>query len=174
MAKTHYNSHRKSDHLNVAELEEMQENGIPLIFKITRITREYGRKVAGRKVDGNFVFFDGDTKPLMTNKINDRTLARIFNSKFLEDWNESIKKGSITHIELYIDKNVRNPQTGEIDGGVRISQRVPKKQSQKEELSPEHPRWAGAKQAIKDGNTTISAIKKHYTISPENEKLLCG
>ena len=42
------------------------------------------------------------------------------------------------------------------------------------ELDPKHPKWNGAKEAIKAGTVTIEAIKKQYSISPENEKLLCS
>jgi hypothetical protein len=41
------------------------------------------------------------------------------------------------------------------------------------EMSPTHPNWEKVKEAIKSGNYTIENIKEKYTISLENEKLLC-
>ena len=42
------------------------------------------------------------------------------------------------------------------------------------EMTPKHPKWNGAKKAIAEKTVTIEQIKKNYTISPENEKLLCS
>jgi hypothetical protein len=42
----------------------------------------------------------------------------------------------------------------------------------KVELTPEHDKWQGAKEAIKAGTTTLEKIKAHYELSIENEKLL--
>lgn len=41
------------------------------------------------------------------------------------------------------------------------------------ELNLEHPKWDDAVQSYKDGNVTIVAIRKKYTLSKENETLLC-
>lgn len=38
-----------------------------------------------------------------------------------------------------------------------------------QDLTPTHPNWFKAKQALKDGQVTIEQIKKNYTISPEDE-----
>lgn len=45
-------------------------------------------------------------------------------------------------------------------------------QKRKEYLTPLHPKWNNAKTAIKDGKTTIEAIKNVYTISVSDEKKL--
>lgn len=42
----------------------------------------------------------------------------------------------------------------------------------KPELSPKNKKWHEAIQQIKDGNTTVDAILKHYDISEENQKIL--
>jgi hypothetical protein len=42
------------------------------------------------------------------------------------------------------------------------------------ELTPTHKRWKEACQAIYTGNTTIAEIKKRFTLTPENEQLLCN
>jgi hypothetical protein len=44
----------------------------------------------------------------------------------------------------------------------------------KPELTPEHPEWNNAKMALDFNNTTIEQIKRNYTLSPENEALLCS
>lgn len=42
----------------------------------------------------------------------------------------------------------------------------------KVELTPNHPKWNGAKEALKNGNATISQIKSKYELSKENEVFL--
>jgi hypothetical protein len=42
------------------------------------------------------------------------------------------------------------------------------------ELTPKHPAWEKAKEAIKSGVYTIEQIKEKYSINEENEKLLCS
>jgi len=42
------------------------------------------------------------------------------------------------------------------------------------ELSPEHPNWDKAKKALSSGSVTIDQIKEKYTLSNENEILLCS
>jgi hypothetical protein len=36
------------------------------------------------------------------------------------------------------------------------------------ELTPDHPNWDKAKEAVKNGNLTIEQLRKKYTISDEN------
>ena len=38
-----------------------------------------------------------------------------------------------------------------------------------QDLTPKHPNWFKAKEALKSGQVTIEQIKKSYTISPEDE-----
>jgi len=40
------------------------------------------------------------------------------------------------------------------------------------EMHPAHEKWQGMLAAIKDGKTTLAAIKSRFTISPENEALI--
>jgi len=47
--KHHYRNVYKSDHLGIADLEEMIEQGKPLIFTIREVKQELGKSVAGKK-----------------------------------------------------------------------------------------------------------------------------
>jgi hypothetical protein len=42
------------------------------------------------------------------------------------------------------------------------------------ELTPDHPNWDKVKTAIESGGFTIEQVKSKYTLSNENEKLLCS
>lgn len=46
--------------------------------------------------------------------------------------------------------------------------------AKKEELSPKHPKWQGAKDSIANGKVTMAQIKAVYVLTSENEKLLVG
>jgi hypothetical protein len=41
------------------------------------------------------------------------------------------------------------------------------------ELNSNHPKWESAKKALKQGNTTLEAITKVYSLTPENYTELC-
>ena len=44
--------------------------------------------------------------------------------------------------------------------------------AKKEELSPKHPKWNGAKDSLASGKVTIEQIKAVYILTSDNEKLL--
>ncbi len=44
--------------------------------------------------------------------------------------------------------------------------------AKKEELSPKHPKWTGAKESVANGKVTIEQIKAVYILTADNEKLL--
>jgi hypothetical protein len=44
--------------------------------------------------------------------------------------------------------------------------------AKKEELSPKHVKWQGAKESVANGKVTIEQIKAVYILTQENEKLL--
>ena len=159
-AKHHYRTIAKSDHLGVADLEEMIEKGIRLVFTIKEVRQEYGAKVAGKKMDANIAYFkEPNRKPLVLNTTNSKQIVKFTGSKFIEDW-------SNLFIELYIDPNVK--MKGDVVGGIRIVPRLP--QISKPELTQEHPRWDEAKKAILGGKK--EGVLKMFSISPENILLI--
>lgn len=117
MSKTHYRKVHKSDHLGVADLEDLLEEGKKLIFTIKEVKQELGVKVAGVKGNHNIAYFKEPIKPLVLNVHNSKILKSFsMNSSFIEDW------AGLT-IELYIDDNVK--MKGETVGGVRIKPTPP-------------------------------------------------
>ena len=161
-SKTHYRKVFKSDHLGVADLEDMLEVNTPLIFTVSHVKQEKGVMVAGRRGDHNIAYFKEKIKPFVLNATNSKTMKSFANgSPFVEDWNN-------IPVRLYIDYNVK--MKGDIVGGVRISPQQPK--TQLAELTPENKnQWSNAIVACKrDGN--CDAIKKRMTLSPENEQAI--
>lgn len=160
--KTHYRKVFKSDHLGIADLEDLIEEGKRLVFTIKEVRQEYEAKVAGKKIDANIAYFKEPIKPMVLNATNAKVVKEFSGSPFVEDWKN-------IPIELYIDKNVK--MKGEIVGGVRIKPTKPS--IKKPELTPTHSKWEDAKKAVKNGST-IESIRKHWDISDQNFKLLCG
>ena len=120
-SKHHYRNVAKSDHLSHADLEDMQENGHNLIFKISKSQQFQGKdlvEVAGRKINANIIHFDENgVKPMVVNITNGEAISKLAGSSFIEDWIGTV-------IKLYVDKNVR--MKGETVSGIRVSPTAPK------------------------------------------------
>lgn len=150
--KTHYRKVMKSDHLGIADLEDLIEEKKPLIFTIKEVKQEINVTVAGKKGNFNIAYFSENIKPLVLNSTNCKVVkAFANNSPFVEDWKNIL-------VELYIDENVK--MKGEVVGGVRIKQVQP---IQKQKPFFTEANFEKAKQA----NATFEQIEKAYTLTEE-------
>lgn len=159
-SKAHYRKVFKSDHLGVADLEEMIEDGVKLVFTIKEV-KQYildptikgsGVVVAGKRIGANIAYFVEDIKPLVLNATNSKRMKSFTNSNFVQDWKN-------IPIELYADQSVK--MKGEIIGGVRIKQVKPKAKVKKQPFTEDHFEKA------KSVDASIDQIKKKYTITEE-------
>ena len=160
MSKTHYRKVFKSDHLGVADLEDLIETGNSLVFTIQQVKQEIGVAVAGRKGNHNIAYFKENIKPLVLNATNSKTMKALCGgSSFIEDW-------SSVPVKLYIDPSAK---FGDNIGGVRIHPNAP---TQKKELTPEmSSAWNNAILAMeRDGN--LSKVLERMTISDTNQLLI--
>lgn len=159
--KDHYRNVLKSDHLSSADLEDLTEQGVKLIFTIKNVKqfkgvveggkRKGGVVVAGKNIDANIAYFVEDIKPMVLNATNAKTLKSFTGSPFVNDWNN-------VAVELYVDSNVQ--MKGATTQGVRISPIQPKIKVKKEFTEAN---FEGAKKA----NATREIIEKGYTITNE-------
>jgi len=117
--QTHYRKIFKSDHLGVADLEEYLEQGSALIFTISHVRQEINAKVAGKKINANIAYFEENIKPLVLNATNSKTMSKLCNSCFVENWQN-------IPVQLFIDKTAQ--LMGQVVGGVRVSPKVIRKQ----------------------------------------------
>ena len=154
MSKTHYRKVMKSDHLGIADLEDLIDAKKSLVFTIKEVKQQLGVSVAGKKIDANIAYFVEPIKPLVLNATNSKQVSRFSGSPFVEDWTNIM-------IELYIEETVR--MKGEVVGGVRIS---PIKPIPKQKPIFTKDLFEGAKNA----NATIEMIKGKYVIDLETEK----
>lgn len=167
--KTHYRKVFKSDHLGVADLEDIIEQGKTLIFTVKEVTshviepdkKHTGVMVAGKRISANIAHFLEPIKPMVLNSTNSKIMKSfaVNKSPFVEDWKNKT-------IELYVDKNIK--MKGQVVGGIKIKPTQPV--LKKPILTPDNPRWEEAKKAIKDGRK--AGVLKIYEISEENLKLI--
>lgn len=156
--KHHFRKVYKSDHLGIADLEDLQEQGISkFIFTISHVRQEQNAKVAGKVMQANIAYFKESIKPLVLNATNAKVVKGfVKNSPFVEDWNNIL-------VELYIDETVK--MKGEVVGGVRIKPIQPTIQA------PAKPIFTEANfEAAKLANATIEQIRSKYTITSEMEQ----
>ena len=147
----------KSDHLGVVDLEELIEQGKPLIFTIKHVKQEFGVVVAGNKGNHNIAYFVENIKPWVLNAGNAAIIRGFSESKSIDtdNWNNIL-------VELYIDYNVK--MKGQIVGGIRIKPLQPK-------INKLKPDFTQANfEAAKKANATIEQIKSKYNVSEEIEK----
>jgi hypothetical protein len=160
--KTHYRRVFKSDHLGIADLEDLIEEGKRLVFTVKEVKQEFDTMVAGKKINANIAYFKEPIKPMVLNATNSKIMKSFNNnSPFVEDWKNTV-------IELYIDPNVK--MKGDTVGGVRIKPKQPV--ATKPELTPDMVQdWEKAVNYLK-GSGTINGIKKQRTLSSINEQKL--
>jgi len=157
--KHHFRKVFKSDHLGIADIEEMAEQGKSLVMEIKQVKQEIGVKVAGRKIDANIAYFTDPTiKPLVLNATNSKQVKKFAGgSPFVEDWNNIV-------IEVFADLSVQ--MKGETVGGVRIKPIQPR--INKPQLTPAHKKWGAAREAVETGGATLESIRKGWDITAEN------
>jgi hypothetical protein len=154
--KTHFKKLRNPDYLGSWDLADTNGNFKNKALTIKEVKKEMVHDGKGGQEDCVTVHFF-ESKPMIMNSTNLKTIHKTLGTPFIEDW--AGKK-----IELSVEKV---KAFGEIHDALRVVKI-------NLELDPKHAKWNGAKTAIKAGTVTIEAIKKQYSISPENEKLLCS
>ena len=97
-----------------------------------------------------------DEKPMILNKTNCKTIQIITGSKYIEHW-----RG--IRITLYVDDKVQFGK--DIVEGLRIEKQAPPLP----EMTPTHEKWKDAVANVRDGKTTIEAIKKFYKMTEDTE-----
>jgi hypothetical protein len=153
--KTHWKLLQNSDYIGAYTLQDGKDN--ELTVTIQKVSREKVTGADGKEEQCTVCHLVGQ-KPMILNATNQKTMAKLFASPYIEDW--AGKK-----MTLYVAKV---KAFGDTVDALRVRPTVPKLP----ELTATHPKWEGAKVALKAGNTTIEAIRKSFILSIDNEKLL--
>ena len=97
---------------------------------------------------------------MILNATNCKSLVKLSGSDFIENW-AGLK------VTLYVTKV---KAFGDNIDALRI--KAASQFVDKEELTPTHPKWEGAKKAILSGATTLELIEAKYKITDANRTLL--
>jgi hypothetical protein len=154
--KTHFKKLRNPDYLGSWDLTDENGNFKNRILTIKEVKKEMVHDGRGGQEDCVTVYFN-ESKPMIMNSTNLKTIHSTLGTPYIEEWQGKKIEITVQKVKAF----------GEVHDALRVVKTSL-------ELSPNHPKWNGAKKAIKDGSVTINQVKKQYTISPENEKLLCN
>jgi len=157
--KHHWKSLANPDYIGAYTL---MATGLPvdLTVKIKSVAREMVTGADGKKDECTVAQLDGH-KPFIINATNAKTLTKLFDSPFIEDW---VNKP----FTLFVSKV---KVAGDTVDALRIRPTLPAPKALPD-LNPSHAKWEGALTAIQAGNTTIEEIRKRYSLTAENEALL--
>lgn len=154
---THWKKLHNPDYLGAWALQPNEEQ----ILTISKVGTEEVVGSDGKKQSCSVIRFkEKDAKPMVLNVTNSKTIAKMYNTPFIEDW---IGK----RIQIYAAKV---KAFGEEMDALRIRPKVPAKKLP--ELTPKHEKWAGAVKALREQTNTINGIEKFFTVSNENKQKL--
>ena len=156
-SKTHWKKLTNPNYLGAYSLDP----GKDLTVKITKVVREMVKGSDGKEDECTVAHMEA-CKPMILNATNCKMISKIYDTSYIEDW-------SGKSITVYAAKV---KAFGEYLEALRVR---PKKPSDSlPELNPAHTKWDGAKQSIQSGAVTMDQIRKKYSITPENQTLLCS
>lgn len=161
MEKTHWKKLQHPDYIGAYALMDGSEKGTDLVVTVEKVIREQVTGADGKKEECTVAYLRGQ-KPMILNTTNQKTMSKLFGSPYIEDW-------AGKSMTLYV---ARVKSFGDMVEALRIRDKPPV--ISLPELTPQHPKWEGARKAVIAKNTTIEAIKKQYSLTPQNEALLCS
>jgi len=156
--KTHWREFHPTDYIGAYAFDPGEEK--VLTIKEAHHGRVEGEK--GKAEDCLVVHWkEADVKPMIVNVTNSKAISKVAGSPYIEDWAGTAVSLYTTEVKSF---------GGEMVEGVRIRQTAPK--IEKPILTPKHPKWDKAVQALSEEKTTIAAIRKSYTLSKKHENAL--
>ena len=156
MKKTHFKKLRNPDYLGSWDLADESGKFKNRILTIKEVNKKMVHDGRGGQEDCVTVEFK-ESKPMIMNATNLKTINKSLGTPYIEEWVGKKIEVTVEKVKAF----------GEIHDALRVVKTSL-------ELTPKHPKWNGARKAVAEKSVTIDQIKKQYTISPENEKLLCS
>ena len=158
---THWKKQFNYDYLGSYSLP----NGSDVILTIKETKKEKVTGANGKKEECFVAYFSEKAdwiKPMILNRTNCKTIAKIYNCPYIEQWHG--KK-----IQIFIDKV---SAFGETTEALRIRPFEPK--IEKPILNEAHKAWESVCNAIITGSHTIEKIETKYQLSEEIKTKLKG
>lgn len=156
MSKTHWKKLDNPNYLGAYSLLDGSDKD--LIVTIEKVITEDVKTERGSE-PCKVMYLKGQ-KPMILNTTNSQTIAKVLESPYIEDWTGQM-------VTLYVAKVKAFGETMDV---LRV--RPSKPIIELPELTPDHAKWTGAKQALKDGSVTIDQIEKKYKLSKTNKTKL--
>ena len=153
--KTHFKKLRNPNYVGSWDLADSEGNYHDKVVTITKVVTEAVHDGKGGTEDCTVVYF-AETKPMVANSTNLRTIAKLCQSPYIEDWTGK-------QISLTVQK-VR--AFGEIHDAIRVKAATIQPKP-KPTLTDE--RFAAALEAIKAGKTTAADIRSKFTLTPAQD-----
>lgn len=153
--KTHWRQLKNPNYLGAYSLPE----GKDLTIQILSVSKEIVKGENGKE-DECTVAQIKDNKPMILNVTNCKTIEKLFETPFIEEWSGRM-------ITVYAAKVIVK---GEKIECLRIRDKKP--EQAKAKLTPVHPNWNKAIQALKSGSYTIESLRLKYDLDEVNQELL--
>lgn len=148
--KTHWKKLVNPNYLGAYSLNPGQE----LILTIKKVVREKVIGAAGKKEECTVCYFVENVKPMIFNRLNQKTISKIHGTPYIEDWEGK-------QIQVYAEMV---DAFGERVEALRVRPTMPNKI--KPELMFETDAYTKAVDFVKGGGS-IDDIKKKYTVTDE-------
>lgn len=152
--KTHWKKLTNPDYIGAYALAPKEERNV----QIVKVVREIVTGPEGKKEECTVAHLKGE-KPFILNTTNQKTISKILDSPYIEDW-------AGKWITLYTSKV---KAFGDTVDALRVKPVAPVVKLP--DLTPTHPNWGKVVEGLRNG-ATIEQVRTKYTLSAANEKLL--
>lgn len=149
--KTHWKVLANPNYLGAYSLQPNEER----VVEIVRVVKESVKGADGKAEDCTVAYLK-DSKPMILNATNCKTLSKVYGTPYIEEW---AGKSVIIHSE-------KVKAFGDVVDALRIKPTKPALP----ELTPDHPAWNEAIKAVKAGK--IDKVLARFAVSPDNLKLI--
>lgn len=151
--KTHWKKLQNPDYIGSYSLMETGA-AVDMEVSIKSVARQQVQGADGKKDECTVAQLHGQ-KPFILNATNCKTLAKMFDTSFIEDWINRPFTLFVTKVKI----------AGEWTECLRIRPERPA-------MNPNHPKWVAVLKAVADKTKTLSDVKNAYFVSPDSEKQL--
>jgi hypothetical protein len=156
MTQTHWKKLTNPDYLGAYDFAEGEER----IVTVKEVKREAVTGPDGKKEECTVCHFIEPYKPMILNVTNAKTITRLSETPYIENWTGKSFKIVVAKVKAF----------GDIVDALRIK---PEKVT-KPKLELGTPNFDNCKKAYKTDPTKLDSIKSKYDVSPEVEEALKG
>jgi hypothetical protein len=153
--KTHWKKLENPDYIGAYSLDQ----GKDLTVVIEKVVREMITGTGGKKEECSVAYLKNQ-KPMILNRTNQKTIAKVLNTPYIEEWQGKSITIYIAHIKAFGEDNVEC---------LRVRPKAPEKLPELKQTDKAN--FEKVVSALKNG-FTIEQVKTKWTISNVTEQLL--